>query len=515
MGNWYASRVTRCAAALMISVTAAFTALTPAQAAAAESAPAPQVHPTVKGIYVSASTAGDSARFREILGLLDRTELNAVVVDVKTDWGNVSFSTDDPLVTEVGAVRSYIKDITGFLETLRVHRVYRIARIVTFKDALATEAHPEWAVADVGGGVWKDTNGVSWLDPYNRQAWDYLVAVARTAARAGFDEIQFDYVRFPTDGDVSRAVYPAKDGRAHQQVIGDFLAYARSELRKEGVKTSADVFGLVTSFTDDMGIGQHLEDVAAGADYVSPMLYPSHYTPGNLGIANPNASPYQTVLRSLQDARRRIDRAGLAGQTMMRPWLQDFSIGYHYGPDEVRSEIQATYDAGYAEWLLWNAANSYTEAALRPKNLAADDPFVLSADEAGPQVTVSLNQHPIDGFDPLVAPLVARTSGRTLVPLRRVAEAFGAAVGWDGATRTATATFNGRTVQIPLGGRQASVDGQTVRLDQPAVIWHDRTVVPLRFLAEAFGASVSWDAAAQRVEVGLPGVICTPGYCQQ
>ncbi|HEY3366602.1 MAG TPA: putative glycoside hydrolase [Symbiobacteriaceae bacterium] len=463
---------------------------------------------------MSANTAGSLTRFGQILNLLDRTELNAVVVDVKTDWGNVTFATDDPVVGEVGAVQPYIKDIAGFLETLRVHRVYRIARVVTFKDVPASTAHPDWAVADTGGGLWQDSNGMSWLDPYNHKAWEYLVGVASAAARAGFDEIQFDYVRFPTDGDLSTIRYPAKDGRSEQRVIADFLAYARQELRKDGVPVSADVFGLVTSFTDDMGIGQHLEDIAAAVDYVSPMLYPSHYTRGNLGIDNPNASPYQTVFRSLRDARRRLDSAGLTNQTTMRPWLQDFSMGYPYGPAEVRAEIQATADAGYDGWLLWNAANVYTDDALKVTSPGMDDPFALAPGEAGPDVSVALNHHLVTGFDPSAHPFLARTTGRTLVPLRAVAEAFGAQVDWDDATRTATATWNGRQVQIPLNGREAKVAGQTTRLDQTAVIWHDRTVVPLRFLAEAFGATVTWDGANGRVDVILDGATCTPGYCQ-
>lgn len=480
----------------------------PAETAAA-SAPAP----AIKGVYVSSGTAGDPAAFRSILNMIDRTELNAVVVDVKTDWGNISFQTDEPLVREVGAVHSYIPDISSFLETLRVHRVYRIARVVAFKDAPAVEAHPEWGLPDVYGGPWHDSNGQTWLNPRNQGAWDYLVAVGRAAAKAGFDEVQYDYVRFPTDGDLDRIVYP-NDGRSKQAIIASFLAYARQQLHKEGVRVSADVFGLVTSFRDDMGIGQHLEDVAAAVDYVSPMLYPSHYTKGNLGIPNPNAAPYQTVYRSLEDAKSRLADAGLTDKTDMRAWLQDFSMGYHYGPDEVAAEIQAVRDAGYTEWLLWNAANDYTEAALAPKNLTRDDPFGLPTREVGAQVTVALNGQVITAFDPQVAPFMSRISGRTLVPLRTLTEALGAQVDWEGETRTAVISYNGHVVRVPIGSRTITVDGAGQALDQGATLWNSRTVVPLRFVTQALGATVAWDADAHRADVTLDGAVCAPGYCQ-
>ena len=488
------------------------TALAAAQpSVAADAAETPS--PAIRGVYVSASTAGDPTAFGRILEMIDRTELNAVVVDVKTDWGNISFQTDEPLVKEVGATHAYIPDIGSFLETLRVHRVYRIARVVAFKDVPAVAAHPEWGLPDVNGGPWKDSNGMTWLNPRNKGAWEYLVAVGRAAAKAGFDEVQYDYVRFPTDGDLDRIVYPS-DGRSKQEIIAGFLAYARQELHKEGIQVSADVFGLVTSFSDDMGIGQHLEDVAGAVDYVSPMLYPSHYTRGNLGIPNPNAAPYQTVYRSLQDARGRLAGAGLTDRVDMRAWLQDFSMGYHYGPAEVSAEIQAVRDAGYTQWLLWNAANEYTEAALAPKNLAADDPFALPAREVGATVTVALNGQVITAFDPQVAPFLSRISGRTLVPLRTLTEALGAQVEWEGESRTAIVRYNGHTVRIPIGSRTITVDGTSLQLDQGATLWHSRTMVPVRFVTQALGATVTWDGTAGRVDVNLPGAVCAPGYCQ-
>ncbi|MFZ5826019.1 MAG: putative glycoside hydrolase [Bacillota bacterium] len=320
--------------------------------------------PVVKGIYLTAYSVRDKAKFQQLIDLIDRTELNAMVINVKDDWGNITFEADLPLAKEAGAIHPDLGDVRALTQMLREKGIYTIARVVTFKDARVPKVRPELAAARTGGGVWRDYNEVTWLNPYNRDARDYVISVARAAAEAGFDEIQFDYVRFPTDGNLDTILYPGKDERKREQVIADFLAYARQELRPHRVWISADVFGLVTSTEDDMGIGQRLEEASAAVDILSPMVYPSHYIPGNLGVANPNAMPYETIYRSMLDAKERWEKAGLTGKVTMRPWLQDFSWGHPYGPAEVRAQIQATYDAGYSEWLLWNAANDYTEEAL-------------------------------------------------------------------------------------------------------------------------------------------------------
>ena len=316
----------------------------------------------VKGIYLTQYTIQNPGVYTELLNLVERTELNAMVINVKDDDGLITFQVAEPVAVKGGAVTEALGDVRTLLADLERRGIYTIARVVTFKDPRAAAANPQLAAQRVGGGLWRDYNGVAWLDPYNREAWDYVVRIAKAAALAGFKEIQFDYVRFPTDGNLELIVYPKRDGRAREQVIGDFLTHARKELRPYGVWVSADVFGLVTSVSDDMGIGQKLEEVARGVDYMSPMVYPSHYARGNLGIPNPNAAPYQTIYRSMLDAKVRLNKFP---HVTMRPWLQDFSWGHPYGPDEVRGQIQAVYDAGYKEWILWNAANVYTEAALQ------------------------------------------------------------------------------------------------------------------------------------------------------
>jgi len=321
----------------------------------------------VKGIYLTSYSAGNPAKLQELMDLVNRTELNAMVINVKDDWGDITFDWDHPIATAAGAVHSDLGNLKALTAKLKAKGIYSIARVVTFKDAWVPKARPDLAVHSTDGGIWRDYNGVTWLNPYSKAAWDYVVDIGKAAALGGFDEIQFDYVRFPTDGNLDTILYPGKDDRPKQQVIADFLGYARKELRPYGVWVSGDVFGLVTSWPDDMGIGQHLEELSHSLDYISPMVYPSHYIPGNLGITNPNAMPYETVHRSLLDAKARLEKEGTAGQMIVRPWLQDFSMGYPYGAKEVRAQIQATYDAGYQEWLLWNAANEYTEAALQPK----------------------------------------------------------------------------------------------------------------------------------------------------
>ncbi len=482
-------RVRLLATVLLVALAAA---LLPAPASAASKEP-------VRGVYLTPWNAADPEKLEEILGLIDRTELNAIVLDVKDDSGRITFPATERVAASAGAVRPFIHDIKSFTADLHARGVYLIARMVTFKDPIVAPAYPDMAAADVNGGIWRDYNGVPWLNPYSRDSWEYVVRIAEAAADAGFDEIQFDYVRFPTDGKLSNLRYPGKDNRAEQDVIAGFLAFARERLAAKGVPISADVFGLVTSAWDDMGIGQHLEEIAASVDFVSPMLYPSHYEKGNLGVANPNAMPYETVYRSLEDARDRIAEAGLSGKTSVRPWLQDFSWGYDYGPDEVRAQIQAAYDAGYDGWLLWNAANVYTEAALKP---AAPWPaYQLRPTEVGATVTVEVNGKVIVSD---VQPFIARSSGRTLVPLRAIAEALGATVEWHGESRTAQVWYDGMPVQVTLGEHGALVGGGQTALDQPAVLWQDRTMVPVRFLAQAFGASVTWDGARNVVQITTP-----------
>ncbi len=328
---------------------------------AAEQAVAP-ARVVVKGIYLTGYTAG-SKRLDELVDLVDKTELNAMVIDLKDDSGWVTFRSSLPEVKAAKADTNMIPDLDGLLATLKDHNIYPIARIVTFKDPRYGSYRPDLAVRNSAGGVWRDRTGAAWLDPYNRLSWDYAVSVAREAAMKGFREIQFDYVRFPSDGNVKDIVYPAYDGRIRADVIVSFLDYAREQLAPFHVFVSADIFGLIPSVHDDQGIGQYWEKVLPPLDYVSPMAYPSHYAPYTFGLKDPDQAPYETVLNTLKDG---IARLGDQPVSKLRPWLQDFSLRRRYGVAEVRAQIRAANEQGVKGWLLWNAGNVYTGDALEP-----------------------------------------------------------------------------------------------------------------------------------------------------
>ncbi len=317
----------------------------------------------VKGIHVSSWVAGSQELLAKQLALCDRTEINAIVVEVKDDLGHLAYDTDVPLAEELGLEDPRIKDIDAFIAALNEHGVIPIARVVSFKDPLLASKRPEWGVQHRNGGLWEDYKGISFVNPYDERVWEYLVDVAEDAAAKGFREIQFDYVRFPSDGKISDTVYPGKD-RPMEDAIADFLEYARGRLEKRGVWVSADVFGLTVHVKDDLGIGQKVEKVARHVDIVSPMIYPSHYYAGSYNLKDPNSSPYEVIRFAMLDSGRRLSGSG----AVVRPWLQDFSLdGVAYGPDEVRAQIRAVEELGYTEWILWDPSVTYTEAALNPE----------------------------------------------------------------------------------------------------------------------------------------------------
>lgn len=264
----------------------------------------------IRGLHLTSWIAGMSGSLDRLIALIRQSELNAMVVDLKEADGVVAYNSNLKTIRDLGTVEERISNLDKILTLLDANKIYSIARICVFKDTLLADAHPDLAVKDKkSGGVWHDKKGQAWMDPYNKKVWDYNLSIAIEAASRGFKEIQFDYVRFPSDGLISDCVYPARNSESdsrHYEVIRNFLAYARQKLSPYGVKISADVFGLTCSANDDMNIGQVIEQIAKEVDYVCPMVYPSHYYRGAYNLSDPESMPYTTVYTSMKDAMRKI-----------------------------------------------------------------------------------------------------------------------------------------------------------------------------------------------------------------
>ncbi len=329
----------------------------------------------VKGIYISGYMAG-SEGLQAILDKIQGTEINTVVIDVKNDDGRITFAmADAPTVNEIGATEKYIKDIDGLMAQLKARGLYTIARVVAFRDPYLAEKKPEWALKNKDGSLHRDNKGLAWVNPYRTEVWDYLVEVGSEASKAGFDEVQFDYIRFSTDSSMKQVVFDEKD------IITEFIQYAYDKLSSRNVFVSADVFGtIIGSKVDAEAVGQIYQEMACHLDYICPMIYPSHYGDGNFGIDHPDMEPYRTIRAALKLSRQDLDSARVAGkhQAIVRPWLQDFTASYlehhiTYGAKEVRAQIQAVYDAGYDEWILWSASNRYTWDAFLSREAAKEE----------------------------------------------------------------------------------------------------------------------------------------------
>lgn len=326
---------------------------------------------SIRGIYLNAWAAGSRNRSEALLELARRTEVNTFVVDVKDASGYVSYPTRVALAEEVGAHQEIrIRDIRGLLARMEEAGVFPVARIVVFKDPLLAAARPDLAVQDSAGGPWVDGNGHVWVNPWEEEVWEYHFELAREAVEMGFKEIQWDYIRFPDrpESEMARAVFPSGEGRERVEAVEGFLRRGQEVLGDLGVPLSGDLFGVVTSFRRDVGIGQAWEPLVPHLNGVLPMVYPSHYWEGSFGQERPNANPYEVVKAALSDAVRRSGamEPGLRTHRII-PWLQDFTLGDPpYGVAEVRAQIQAGYDAGVPHWILWNASSRYTEGALQP-----------------------------------------------------------------------------------------------------------------------------------------------------
>ena len=421
----------------------------------------------VKGIYVSGPMAG-TAGMDNLIALVDRTELNALVIDVKNDDGYLTCELDVPLAEQIGSEKHYIKDLPALVQTCKEKNIYLIARVVAFKDPILAEKMPEWSLHNSDGSVFRDKSGLAWVNPYRKEVWEYLASVGEAAIKAGFDEVQYDYVRFSTDSRMKQVDFgDSTKGRTKTEAISGFTLYASERIHAAGGRISADVYGVVIDSEEDQQIvGQNYVEMSRSLDAISPMIYPSHYGPYNYQIPVPDAQPYDTVLAAMQASKMvlagldpktgkkpvsadvsgndAVDAAIVGGeavsgnnaadtaadsqstsgttavsgndaaqdaedaqaadgaqatadaqaakdaaaktpalsreeiaqldpttgvQATVRPWLQDFTATWvkghiSYGPEDIRAQIQAVYDAGYEEWILWNAANRYTEGGL-------------------------------------------------------------------------------------------------------------------------------------------------------
>jgi hypothetical protein len=325
----------------------------------------------LKAVYMSSWVAGTPRLRNKLVQLIDETELNAVVIDIKDYSGRITFTVHDPELAAYGSVENRIPDIVEFIRTLHEKGIYVIGRISVFQDAYMVLHKPEWAVRRASDkAVWKDHKGISWIDAGAEPYWQYVTAIAKESYAKGFDEFNFDYIRFPSDGDMKNIAYPWSGSTTRRVVIGKFFTYLQNSLldvtspEAGRAPMSADLFGYTTTNTDDLGIGQVLEVALPYFDYIAPMVYPSHYNSGFRNHAVPAAAPYDVVHYSLMRATERAIAASSSPQKI-RPWLQDFSIGRTtYTPAMVKAQIKATYDNGLNGWMLWNASNNYTRAAL-------------------------------------------------------------------------------------------------------------------------------------------------------
>ena len=338
----------------------------------------------VKGIYVTGPKAG-SGGMEDLIRLVDETELNAMVIDVKNDEGNLTFRLtneeipqDIPVLDRISEMQAgirYIRDIQTMMQELKDHNIYTIARIVCFKDPILAAAQPELALTKPDGKPVTDANGLAWVNPYRQEVWEYLTELAEMAADLGFDEIQYDYVRFPVGSDADAADYGVDmEAYPKRQAIQDFLSYAGDRLHEKGCVVTADVFGtIIGSETDVQTVGQDYTALGQTVDAISPMVYPSHYANGVFGLKVPDAHPYETVSAAMQGlalgSAEELQEIPEAERAVVRPWLQAFTATWvpghiSYNGTQIREQIQAVYDAGYEEWILWNATNRYSPDGL-------------------------------------------------------------------------------------------------------------------------------------------------------
>ena len=313
----------------------------------------------IRALYVNRFAAQSTKKMRHLIGIADSTEINAFVIDVKDEFG-LNFASNDPMLQKNAGTQTKVANMKALLDTINAHGILPIARIVVFKDSVTARMNPEHNIRKADGSPWHDKKGLTWVNPYANAIWEYNFRVAEEAVRMGFGEVQFDYIRFPEPyKSLPPQVFPESNGRGKTDALAEFLKAARARMGKLGVRTTADIFGLVTTVGGALEVGQKWEPMVSSVDVVLPMVYPSHYPHGSFGIPSPNAAPYEIIHTAISRGRVRTEAMGLKGERV-RPWLQAFTLGApKYGPAEIEAQKKAVYDSGYESWVLWNPGSQY------------------------------------------------------------------------------------------------------------------------------------------------------------
>ncbi len=334
----------------------------------------------VKAIYMTSWVAGTPSIRKNVIAIADTTEVNAIMIDIKDYTGQVAFEVNDPELKKLGVDTKRIADIDALIKELHEKNIYVIGRVAVFQDPYMVKLHPEWAVKrSSDGGIWQDRKGITWIDAGAKDNWNYIAQVARESYNRGFDEINLDYIRFPSDGNMKDIAFPFSKTTPKPEIMKEFYKYIADALRKDGIVSSADLFGMTATAHDDMNIGQILTDALVEFDYVAPMVYPSHFPATWNGYANPAAVPYKVIKDSMGSAVERAKMIGVVSNASttpeelasakkanqkyvdkLRPWLQDFNLGATYTAAMVHDQIQATYDVGLDSWMIWDPNNKYT-----------------------------------------------------------------------------------------------------------------------------------------------------------
>ncbi|HEY0304414.1 MAG TPA: putative glycoside hydrolase [Longimicrobiales bacterium] len=345
-----------------IADTAADTARanTPTTASAPGKAPA-----VIRGLYLNAYAAGSKARLPKLLAIADSTEINTFVIDVKDEKG-MRYRTELPQQKQIGGEVT-MSNLKAVVDTVKAHGVWTVARIVVFKDPMLSQAKPEWSIKNPSGGLWRDKAGNTWVSAWDPNVWEYNIQIAEEVLRAGFDEVQFDYVRFPEPfPSLPKQIHVNEKGDRTEAIVA-FLEKAKPRIKALGGVMAADLFGLSPNDPKDVQIGQQWERIIAHVDHVLPMTYPSHYLPTHLkGIPKPNQMPYETIFASVGMGVIRADRLRAAGKPAARiiPWLQGFSApwvtkNYPYGVEQADAQIRGVYDVGLNDWIFWHPGSKY------------------------------------------------------------------------------------------------------------------------------------------------------------